>query len=286
MAKLAVFDRNLRYMYPYSFDAQFFENLTVFCDFDGPIVDVSDRYYRTYQLGLADIQAAQEPAISEPGTPQTQTKARDRLHVNQLTKAQFWSMKQERMPDREIAMRSGLQGEQIDAFLQRVNEIVNQPALLHQDQLQQGVKWALALLHAQSVRLVLVTLRCQEQATQILRGYGLEHLFSQIWGASDQNAAYANLAEQKTQLLANAIAACSHKDPHFSAWMIGDTEADILAGQTLGVPTIALTCGIRSQSYLQRFEPTRIHPDLLSASHYLVSQMPASQFPDSFRCLE
>jgi phosphoglycolate phosphatase len=279
MAKLAVSDRHSRYMYPDSFDAQLFENLTVFCDFDGPIVDVSDRYYHTYQLALTAIQAADNLA------PCGQIEIKGTLHVNQLTKEQFWSMKQERMPDREIAMRSGLQGAQIDEFLQRVNEIVNQPALLHQDQLQQGVKWALTLLHAQGVRLVLVTLRCQEQATQILRSYGLEHLFSQIWGTHDQNAAYVNLAEQKTQLLAKAVSA-SHDTSPASAWMIGDTEADILAGQTLRMPTIALTCGIRSQSYLQRFEPTRIHSDLLSASHYLVSQMPACQRSDAFKCIE
>jgi phosphoglycolate phosphatase-like HAD superfamily hydrolase len=52
--------------------------------------------------------------------------------------------------------------------------------------------------------------------------------------------------------------------------MIGDTEADILAGQATGVPTIALTCGIRSRRYLQQFDPTLIHTDLLSAMHTLV----------------
>ncbi|HEY9641798.1 MAG TPA: HAD family hydrolase [Coleofasciculaceae cyanobacterium] len=263
MAKFAAFPDTL--FYPGScLNAQSFENLTIFCDFDGPIVDVSDRYYHTYQQGLAETQTAYgNQGIS--------------LRLHQLSKEQFWKMKQERTPDREIAMRSGLQAEQIDDFLQRVSQIVNQPALLHQDQLQPGVKWALALLHAQGVRLVLVTLRCQVQATQILRNYGLEHLFSQIWGTQDQTAAYTNLAEQKTQLLAQAIAACAQeeKSSAFSAWMIGDTEADILAGQAAGIPAIALTCGIRSQAYLQRFTPTRIHADLLSASHYLVSQMPS-----------
>ncbi|NJR65102.1 MAG: HAD family hydrolase [Leptolyngbyaceae cyanobacterium CRU_2_3] len=250
---------------PISFSAESFENLTIFCDFDGPIVDVSDRYYHTYQLGLAET----EEAYDERDIP---------LRLTRLTKQQFWQMKQERTPDREIAMRSGLQSEQIDTFLERVGEIVNQPHLLHQDQLQPGVRWALALLHAQGVRLVLVTLRCQTQATQILKAYGLESLFSQIWGTQDRHAAYENLAQRKTQLLASAIAACAQEAKGtaqpFSAWMIGDTEADILAGQAVGIPAIALTCGIRSQAYLQKFQPTRIHTDLLSASHYLVSQMP------------
>lgn len=226
--------------------------LTLFCDFDGPIVDVSDRYYHTYQLGLAELKAIYQ----QQGIP---------LLLNELTKDQFWQMKQERTPDVEIAMRSGLCGPQIERFLNRVRQIVNQPHLLHQDQIQPGVKWALALLHSQGVRLVLVTLREQNQAVQILRDNQLESLFSQIWGATHQDAAYLNQSEHKTRLLQAAISHCAPT----SAWMVGDTEADILAGQATCIPTIALTCGIRSRAYLQKFQPTRIHTDLLSAAHFL-----------------
>jgi phosphoglycolate phosphatase-like HAD superfamily hydrolase len=52
--------------------------------------------------------------------------------------------------------------------------------------------------------------------------------------------------------------------------MIGDTEADLLAGQALSIPTIALTCGIRSHFYLKQFKPTCIHSDLLAATYYLL----------------
>jgi phosphoglycolate phosphatase len=106
--------------------APFSQPLTVFCDFDGPIVDVSNRYYTTYKVALAETQASyQAQGISLP--------------IQRLSKQQFWHMKQDRVPDVEIAMRSGLQGEQIDFFLGRVIEIVNQPALLNQDRLQPGV---------------------------------------------------------------------------------------------------------------------------------------------------
>ncbi|WAL62776.1 HAD family hydrolase [Thermocoleostomius sinensis] len=235
---------------------------TIFCDFDGPIVDVSDRYYSTYQQGLAHVQAVY--ASQEQSLP---------LHV--LTKHQFWQMKQERTPDPEIAMRSGLQGQQIDLFLQQVKQMVNHPELLQQDQLQPGVKQALTQLYVEGVQLVLVTLRCQQQVRQLLRQYGIAHLFSQIHGATDEQAAYLNQAEHKTQLLAAAMTATSiepHPEPYTPdragsthAWMIGDTEADILAGQAVGISTIALTCGIRSQAYLQRFAPCQIHTDLATA---------------------
>src|ERR687893_96470 len=85
------------------------QQLTVFCDFDGPIVDVSNRYYTTYQLGLADTQGFyQAEGITLP--------------IQMLSKQQFWQMKQDRVPDVELATRSGLQGEQIDFFVGRVIE--------------------------------------------------------------------------------------------------------------------------------------------------------------------
>lgn len=227
------------------------EATTVFCDFDGPIVDVSDRYYHTYQLALAQT-----------------TLCSGQSSVCELSKAQFWQMKRDRVPDVEIAMRSGLQSEQIDLFLQKVSQIVNQPILLHQDQLQPQVRWALELLHSQGMRLVLVTLRGQAQAVELLQSYGLLHLFSSVWGAAD-DAAYGNSAQHKTQLLRAAIESCSW-EPSEAAWMVGDTEADVLAGQNLGIKTIALTCGIRSQAYLDRLAPTAVRADLLSAAHHLV----------------
>ncbi|MBD1841748.1 HAD family hydrolase [Coleofasciculus sp. FACHB-64] len=234
------------------------QKLTVFCDFDGPLVDVSHRYYSTYQLGLADTQEIYQ----EQG---------EILHLQVLTKEQFWQMKQDRVPDVEIAMRSGLQGEQINVFLQRVVSIVNQPALLQKDKMQPGVNWALALLHSQGIKLVLVTLRCQSQALQILQNHGLARLFSGIYGTQDSHAAYQNYAEVKTQLLTTAIAEhCSPWQTADDCWMVGDTEADILAGQALSIPTIALTCGIRSPQRLRQFQPTRIHSDLLSVAHYLL----------------
>lgn len=262
MAKFAAFQLAKPHLHQSYSSYQSSSAVTVFCDFDGPIVDVSDRYYSTYKLGLANVQAAY----------QTHNMALP-LHV--LSKEQFWQMKQERTPDPEIALRSGLRGEQIDLFLNQVKEIVNQPDLLHQDQLQFGVEWALRLLHDRGIRLVLVTLRRQNQAVQMLHRYGLHDLFEQIWGANDDDAAYLNQADHKTKLLARAIEesllssrGCYENQP--SAWMIGDTEADIIAGQTLDIPTIALTCGIRSHSYLQRFQPTHIHHNLLSAARYLL----------------
>jgi phosphoglycolate phosphatase len=70
-------------------------SMTVFCDFDGPVVDVSDRYYSTYYQALTDT----DRVYCQRGVC---------LPLQILTKQQFWQMKQERVADREIARRSGL----------------------------------------------------------------------------------------------------------------------------------------------------------------------------------
>ncbi|HLO49563.1 MAG TPA: HAD family hydrolase [Kamptonema sp.] len=229
--------------------------MTVFCDLDGPIVDVSDRYYTTYKLALADTQAAYQAQGVH-------------LNIQQLSKQEFWGMKRERVPDAEIAKSSGLQSSQIDAFRQQVMELVNQPELLHLDRLQPGVQWAIALLHSRGVRLILVTLRSQTQAYQLLQNYGLARLFTSIRGTQVTDAAYNNYANLKTQLLDEVVAELDSLIE--SAWMIGDTEADIIAGKALGIPTIAVTCGIRSSHQLQQFQPTHILNDLISTAHHLL----------------
>lgn len=228
--------------------------ITVLCDFDGPLVDVSERYYKTYQLGLAATQTAY----------QTQGAA---LPLQALTKQQFWQMKQHRVADAEIALRSGLQGEQIQVFLERVRQLVNQSVLLQQDHLQPGVRRALALLHACGVNLVVVTLRCQAQASQILESYGLAHFFMMIRGTQEGFAAYQNSTELKKQLVSEVVN--EQALPQSEIWLVGDTEADVIAGQAAGISTIAVTCGIRSAAYLNRHQPTRIHSDLGSAADYL-----------------
>ena len=224
------------------------DKATIFCDFDGPIVDVSDRYYQTYKLCLDRIK-------------------RTELNSRKLSKKQFWQMKQHRISDIKIAKRSGLRSEQISPFLQEVRTIVNAPELLQTDRIQPGVKWALEMLRSQGTKLVLVTLRCQSQVKQILKATELEYLFSGVYGRKDTHSAYQNNAEFKTELLKEAIANYSHKS---SNYMIGDTEADIIAAKQTGINSIALTCGIRSSHYLSKYQPDYLCEDLLSTVHHIL----------------
>ncbi|QQE64676.1 hypothetical protein GFS31_13570 [Leptolyngbya sp. BL0902] len=233
---------------------------TIFCDFDGPIADVSERYYLTYRQGLDHLQAIT-------------IATGDELPIRHLSKAQFWTFKQNRVPDRQIAHWSGLEGSQIDTFLDLVSGLVNHPSLLRHDQLQANAYAGLSMLQQCGVRVVLVTLRPPDQVMQFLAHHGLENTISDLYGMSATQAAYQNQVHHKLERLQTAIAAQQRQGYALTATlMIGDTEADILAGQALGMDTVAVTCGIRSQSYLQSLRPTHLVPDLWTAAQCLQQQ--------------
>lgn len=229
--------------------------LTILCDLDGPLIDVSQRYYKTYQLALSETQAYAQVQ----GRP---------LSLTPMSLAQFWEMKQSKQPDIEIAYLSGLAGESIDFFLHQVQIIVNQPLLLQEDRLQLGVHKSLEQLLNQGAQLAVVTLRCQSQVEQILHQYHLTYYFRLIRGTDNTQAAYTNYVACKQALIQDAIKAMGLTN-HQQIWMIGDTEADVLAAQAVKIKTIALTCGMRNYAFLQNLQPTSIQSDLLTATQLI-----------------
>ncbi len=232
----------------------------IFCDFDGPIVDVSDRYYQTYRKGLLAIETRQLETFNTT------------IQIQPLSKQQFWQMKQNRVADIEIAIRSGLPAELFGPFIQQVERIVNHPSLLQWDCLQPAAQTALRYFDRCEMRFVLVTLRHPRQVRDFLKAQKLEHLVDEVYGACNVGAAQANRVEQKLELLAEAIAqqkAQGHCTQN--SWMVGDTEADILAGQAAGLSTAALSCGARSSSYLERLKPSKVYSSLMMAAREVVN---------------
>lgn len=229
----------------------------VFCDFDGPIVDVSERYYQTYLKGLLAVAQLQSHTGESPT-------------LRPVPKSQFWQMKQNRVADAEIAACSGLPDDLFQPFIRQVERIVNHPSLLEWDCIQPTAQAALEYFRQSNMRLVLVTLRHPRQVETFLQAQGISHLVSEVYGTTDLNAAYANRVEHKCDLLAAAIAQQTAQG-HLThnSWMIGDTEADILAGQAMGLSTAALACGVRSETYLQQLAPSKVYRCLMTAARDL-----------------
>ncbi len=235
--------------------------MTVFCDFDGPIIDVSRRYYRTYGLALARTRSLMPPEL--------------RGRVASLSLSRFWQMKQEHLPDFEIALRSGIPEAQFPLFIDHVHRLVNQQSLLRLDRVQPGARWGLTMLRDQGLKLVIVTLRRSVEVREILAREQLESCVTDVFGADDEHAAYLNLSAIKEVLLQRAIAQMEQQGSR-PLCMVGDTEADVLAAQSNGIPAVAVTCGIRSRRYLELLNPDRICTDLLCFTHSLL-QVPVTQ---------
>ena len=81
----------------------------IITDFDGPISDVSERYYQVYLLSL------------EKNRHQTQ-------QVRVLSKEEFWKLKRSRVPEKQIGIISGLEEKQAENFaLLRKQTVHTQP---------------------------------------------------------------------------------------------------------------------------------------------------------------
>ncbi|MEO8890586.1 MAG: HAD family hydrolase, partial [Coleofasciculaceae cyanobacterium] len=80
--------------------------LRLITDFDGPIMDVSERYYQVYQYCLE-----QNKRLNQPLQP--------------MSKAEFWECKRSRIPESTIGINSGLDEEQAKAFAQLRRQTVH-----------------------------------------------------------------------------------------------------------------------------------------------------------------
>ena len=60
--------------------------------------------------------------------------------------------------------------------------------------------------------------------------------------------------------------------PAYDTWMIGETEADIVAAKSHGIKVIALECGIRDRNQLEQEEPDLIVKDFSYAANLILEQ--------------
>ncbi len=132
--------------------------LRIFTDFDGPIMDVSERYYRVYQYCL---QETREPD----------------QEVTVLPKAEFWRLKRAQVPERQIGALSGLHDDQARHFAMLRRENVHSRDYLKYDHPVLGAIEALSKLQALTSELAVVTMRRTYALNFALAKHGLEQIF-------------------------------------------------------------------------------------------------------------
>jgi phosphoglycolate phosphatase len=215
--------------------------MILFFDFDGPLLDVSQRY----QILHRDLL--------------------DGTDVTPLAPDMYWQRKRQRCPEATILKELGA-SEIATSYSRRRLELIETDGYLAHDRVW---PWTIAILTTLTARyaLILVTVRSNSEALEEqLTRLKLRHFFKAVLTEPAADPVDA----QKARLILDYLA--QHDLPIHGSWIIGDTEADIGAGQLLGLTTVAVRCGIRDDEQLAKMNPSyliddiRALPDLLSQS--------------------
>jgi phosphoglycolate phosphatase-like HAD superfamily hydrolase len=223
----------------------------LFTDFDGPIMDVSERYFKVYQDCLERTRLPQQ-------------------RITLLTKAQFWQMKRSQIPETEIAKESGLiEKGQAQAFAELRREIIHTAPYFPFDRLIENAIAALELAQNAGIELCVITMRRQRELEPVLQSHQLSRFFPLDRRFCLQNE-YHKTGDtlDKPLLMGKAIATLPYGEKQ---WIVGDTEADILAGKRFRIQTIGILSGIRDEHQLSLQNPDRILPDLQTAIKFIVN---------------
>ncbi len=220
-------------------------NKRIFTDFDGPIMDVSERYYQVYLYCVSHIRL----------TDQT---------INVLDKEQFWQLKRSQVAERDIAHLSGFTEEsQAVRFAHLRRATVHTNPYFDYDCLIDSAIAALEKVQQAGIDLAVMTMRRRRELEPVFDKYDLWRFFpSDRIFCLDDNYVKTNDVQDKQKLMQQAQAVLP---PASQQWMVGDTEADINAAKSYQIPAIAVLSGIRNQEQLEKYQPQQILPDLLTA---------------------
>lgn len=225
--------------------------LRLITDFDGPIIDVSERYYRVYQFCLEEIR--------RPGQK-----------VQELSKAEFWQMKRERVPETQIATISGLDELQAQEFSSLRRKTVHTEPYFQYDCLAVGAVDALLKIQQAGVDLAVMTMRRVWELDYAFKQYDLGKFFpeNRCYCLSNDYVKTRDI-DDKPLLMTRAL---KELPAATDTWMVGDTEADITAAKKHGIKAIAVESGIRDRSQLKLYQPDFIVKDFRVAVDLVLKQ--------------
>ncbi|MDF5723150.1 MAG: HAD family hydrolase [Rhizonema sp. PD37] len=223
--------------------------LRIITDFDGPIIDVSERYYRVYQYCLLETR-------------------RSNQEVQQLTKAEFWQLKRSRTPEKQIALISLLDETQAQDFAHLRRQTINTESYFEYDTLATGAVDALLKILEAGVDLAVMTMRRVRELDYAFKKFDLERFFpeNRCYCLNNDYVKTRDI-DDKPLLMARAL---SELPTASDTWMVGDTEADITAAKKHGIKAIAVECGIRDQAQLEIYNPDIIVKDLRFAVDFIL----------------
>lgn len=223
--------------------------IRIITDFDGPISDVSERYYQVYLLSL------------EKNRHQTQ-------QVRVLSKEEFWKLKRSRVPEKQIGIISGLEEKQAENFALLRKQTVHTQPFFDYDVLATGAVQALLKTKKAGFDLAVMTMRRERELEYALQKFDLYQFFpeNRRYCLSNDYVKTRDV-DDKPLLMERAL---QELPPVEQTWMIGDTEADITAAKKHHVKSIGVECGIRDRTQLESCHPDIIVNNLIEAVDLIV----------------
>lgn len=230
--------------------------LRLIIDFDGPVMDVSERYYQVYCYCLKQTQLPQQP-------------------LQQLTKSEFWELKRSKVPEQQIGLLSGLETAQAEEFAQLRRQTVHQLSYMVYDCPVAGAISTLEKIQSLGIDLAVMTMRRTKELETAFAQYGLWRFFppERRYCLSDDYVKTADVKD-KPLLMERAM---EELPPASQVWMVGDTEADIIAAKTHGIPVIGVLSGIRNRQQLERYQPDFIVNNLEEAVSLMSTASPTNR---------
>lgn len=196
----------------------------IFFDLDGPILDVSSKYYRLYS----------ELVEKYGGKP--------------LSKNDYWNHKRNKIKEKDILSMSNVS---TDNDIDNIRKsIIETKKYLLYDKLSPYILKILSIIKS-NYCLILVTLRHnRDTLLWELKHFGLDDKFDLIL-STEATGLECEHYINKIHLIQKNI------DPNgLSGWFVGDTETDIRTGTLLQLNTIAVSYGIRDKQFLEPLSPT------------------------------
>ncbi|MBT3666093.1 MAG: HAD family hydrolase [Opitutae bacterium] len=196
----------------------------LFSDLDGPILDVSTKYYQIYVDIVKELS----------GTP--------------ISKEAYWQNKRNKVPESTTLIASDLDPDDLSYYQKIRKEKIETNAYLTYDKV-----WPELLLYISNSplrgKITLVTFRKNPRTLKKeLCDLGISSWFKDVLSINgDVN--HRDRHEGKVNLIRD------HYKKDLNGFFIGDTETDIRAGKVLGLKSIAVTFGIRNADILMREEP-------------------------------
>ncbi|MBV6622968.1 MAG: HAD family hydrolase [Rivularia sp. (in: Bacteria)] len=223
--------------------------IRIITDFDGPISDVSERYYQVYLLCL-------------------EKNRHPNQQIRTLSKQEFWELKRSRIREKQIGIMCGLDETQAENFARLRKQTVHTQPYFELDTLAKGAIEALSKAQQAGIDLAVMTMRRVRELEYALEKFNLYDYFpeNRRYCLSNDYVKTRDI-DDKPLLMQRAL---KELPPVENTWMVGDTEADIAAAKKYGVKSIAVECGIRDRAQLEVYSPDMFMKNLIEAVNFIL----------------